>query len=106
MTKLVLLRHGESIWNKDNLFTGWADVDLSDQGKIEASRAGELLKVRGVLFRRRLLFRPEAGNSNALDYLGCARFNVDPCGTLVAAQREALRRTSGVKQSGDRSQVR
>jgi 2,3-bisphosphoglycerate-dependent phosphoglycerate mutase len=44
MIKLVLLRHGESIWNKDNLFTGWADVDLSDNGKIEAVRAGELLK--------------------------------------------------------------
>ena len=32
MIKLVLLRHGESIWNKENLFTGWTDVDLSDQG--------------------------------------------------------------------------
>jgi 2,3-bisphosphoglycerate-dependent phosphoglycerate mutase len=36
MIKLVLLRHGESIWNKGNLFTGWTDVDLSDQGKAEA----------------------------------------------------------------------
>jgi 2,3-bisphosphoglycerate-dependent phosphoglycerate mutase len=50
MTKLVLLRHGESIWNKENLFTGWYDVDLSDQGKIEASRAGELLKAEGFTF--------------------------------------------------------
>jgi 2,3-bisphosphoglycerate-dependent phosphoglycerate mutase len=50
MIKLVLLRHGESIWNKDNLFTGWADVDLSEQGKIEASRAGELLKAEGYSF--------------------------------------------------------
>ena len=41
MTKLVLLRHGESIWNKENLFTGWTDVDLSDQGKAEARQAGE-----------------------------------------------------------------
>ena len=47
MIKLVLLRHGESIWNKDNLFTGWADVDLSEQGKVEASKAGELLKNEG-----------------------------------------------------------
>ena len=40
MIKIVLLRHGESIWNKENLFTGWTDVDLSDQGKGrgEASR--------------------------------------------------------------------
>jgi 2,3-bisphosphoglycerate-dependent phosphoglycerate mutase len=50
MIKLVLLRHGESIWNKENLFTGWTDVDLSDQGKIEAKRAGELLKAAGFTF--------------------------------------------------------
>ena len=50
MTKLVLLRHGESIWNRDNLFTGWADVDLSEHGKTEASKAGELLKSEGFSF--------------------------------------------------------
>lgn len=50
MTKLVLLRHGESIWNKENLFTGWTDVDLSDQGRVEARRAGELLKEAGFTF--------------------------------------------------------
>lgn len=41
---LVLLRHGESIWNKENLFTGWTDVELSDTGKAEARLAGKLLK--------------------------------------------------------------
>jgi 2,3-bisphosphoglycerate-dependent phosphoglycerate mutase len=46
----VLLRHGESIWNKENLFTGWTDVDLSDQGKTEATRAGELLREMGYTF--------------------------------------------------------
>ena len=50
MIKLVLLRHGESIWNKENLFTGWTDVDLSDQGRAEARRAGELLKAEGFTF--------------------------------------------------------
>ena len=50
MTKLVLLRHGESIWNKENLFTGWTDVDLSDQGMAEARRAGGLLKAEGLTF--------------------------------------------------------
>jgi 2,3-bisphosphoglycerate-dependent phosphoglycerate mutase len=50
MIKLVLLRHGESIWNKENLFTGWADVDLSENGKNEAARAGELLKSEGLSF--------------------------------------------------------
>jgi 2,3-bisphosphoglycerate-dependent phosphoglycerate mutase len=50
MTKIVLLRHGESIWNKENLFTGWTDVDLSDLGRVEAKRAGELLKAEGFTF--------------------------------------------------------
>jgi 2,3-bisphosphoglycerate-dependent phosphoglycerate mutase len=50
MTKLVLLRHGESIWNQENLFTGWTDVDLSDRGQAEAHRAGELLKAEGFTF--------------------------------------------------------
>ena len=44
MIKLVLLRHGESIWNKENLFTGWTDVALSDQGEAESHRAGQLLR--------------------------------------------------------------
>jgi 2,3-bisphosphoglycerate-dependent phosphoglycerate mutase len=50
MIKLVLLRHGESIWNQENLFTGWTDVDLSHQGKVEAKQAGELLKAEGFSF--------------------------------------------------------
>lgn len=44
MYKLVLLRHGESTWNKENRFTGWTDVDLSEKGVEEAKKAGELLK--------------------------------------------------------------
>ena len=50
MIRLVLLRHGESIWNKENLFTGWTDVDLSGHGIYEAQRAGELLKAEGFTF--------------------------------------------------------
>ncbi len=46
---LVLLRHGESLWNAKNLFTGWVDVDLTDKGRREAVRGGELLKSEGVL---------------------------------------------------------
>jgi 2,3-bisphosphoglycerate-dependent phosphoglycerate mutase len=45
--KLILIRHGQSIWNVENLFTGWHDVDLSDQGRLEAEQAGrELLRER------------------------------------------------------------
>jgi 2,3-bisphosphoglycerate-dependent phosphoglycerate mutase len=50
MITLVLLRHGESIWNKENLFTGWTDVDLSEQGRAEAKKAGELLEAEGLSF--------------------------------------------------------
>ncbi|MGO9471710.1 MAG: 2,3-diphosphoglycerate-dependent phosphoglycerate mutase [Isosphaeraceae bacterium] len=50
MPTLVLLRHGESLWNKENLFTGWTDVDLTEQGIAEAKKAGELLKTSGFSF--------------------------------------------------------
>src|SRR5207244_9649927 len=50
MHKLVLLRHGESTWNKENRFTGWTDVDLSDKGRDEAREAGRLLKDGGYSF--------------------------------------------------------
>jgi 2,3-bisphosphoglycerate-dependent phosphoglycerate mutase len=50
MYKVVLLRHGESAWNKENRFTGWTDVDLSDKGVAEAHEAGKLLKQEGFSF--------------------------------------------------------
>lgn len=50
MKKLVLLRHGESIWNKENRFTGWTDVDLSEKGVLEAKQAAEVLKKEGFVF--------------------------------------------------------
>ena len=50
MKKLVLVRHGESEWNKLNLFTGWTDVDLSEKGHEEAKAAGEILKKEGYDF--------------------------------------------------------
>ena len=51
MKKLVLLRHGESEWNKENRFTGWTDVDLSERGIKEAAEAGKVLKENGFDFR-------------------------------------------------------
>ncbi|MDR0716762.1 MAG: 2,3-diphosphoglycerate-dependent phosphoglycerate mutase [Azoarcus sp.] len=50
MYKIVLLRHGESVWNKENRFTGWTDVDLSGQGVAEARAAGQLLRREGHSF--------------------------------------------------------
>ncbi len=50
MHKLVLIRHGESLWNRENRFTGWVDVDLSEKGMLEAQSAGELLREEGFTF--------------------------------------------------------
>ena len=47
---LVLLRHGQSTWNQENRFTGWKDVDLSEQGRAEAHEAGRLMKAAGLTF--------------------------------------------------------
>ena len=48
--KIVLLRHGESVWNKENRFTGWTDVDLSDKGVVEAGQAGVILEDQKFTF--------------------------------------------------------
>jgi 2,3-bisphosphoglycerate-dependent phosphoglycerate mutase len=50
MKKLVLIRHGESDWNKQNRFTGWTDVDLSEKGRQEAKEGGQVLKAEGYMF--------------------------------------------------------
>ena len=44
MSKLILTRHGESVWNAENRFTGWVDVDLSEKGVLEAKKSGQLIK--------------------------------------------------------------
>ena len=50
MIKLVLQRHGQSVWNNENKFTGWVDVDLSEKGVEEAKKAGQILKKEGYTF--------------------------------------------------------
>ncbi len=50
MNQLILVRHGESLWNKENRFTGWMDVDLSEKGRVEAQQAGKTLKDEGFTF--------------------------------------------------------
>jgi 2,3-bisphosphoglycerate-dependent phosphoglycerate mutase len=50
MHRLVLLRHGESVWNKENRFTGWTDVDLSERGRVEAVEAGRLMRAQNYEF--------------------------------------------------------
>ena len=50
MKKIVLLRHGESVWNKENRFTGWTDIDLTDKGVADAAQAGLQMKDNGLVF--------------------------------------------------------
>lgn len=50
MYKLVLIRHGESVWNQENRFTGWQDVDLSEKGRAEALKGGKALREKGFAF--------------------------------------------------------
>ncbi len=52
MKKVVLIRHGESVWNKENRFTGWTDVDLTEKGVEEAHKAGKYLKEEGFQFEK------------------------------------------------------
>ena len=77
MHKLVLLRHGESTWNKENRFTGWTDVDLSERGLDEAQEAGRLLREGGYDVRRRLHVGPQARDPDALDRARRAGPDVD-----------------------------
>ena len=50
MNNLILVRHGQSLWNKEKRFTGWADIDLTEQGKSEAAQAGQLIKKLNIEF--------------------------------------------------------
>jgi len=70
---LVLVRHGQSEWNQRNLFTGWRDPDLTEQGVAEAERAGRLLKAQGITFDlgfTSVLLRAKRTLSLILDELG------------------------------------
>ncbi|WP_422364373.1 2,3-bisphosphoglycerate-dependent phosphoglycerate mutase [Pyruvatibacter mobilis] len=70
---LVLVRHGQSEWNKKNLFTGWRDVELTEQGRTEAREAGELMKAAGLEFDiafTSALKRAQETNRLALEALG------------------------------------
>ena len=106
MHKLVLLRHGESTWNKENRFTGWTDVDLSDRGREEAREAGRLLKEGGYVFDiayTSVLKRAIRTLWIALDALDQLWIPVDQ---ELAAERAALRRAAGAEQGRDRREAR
>ena len=106
MHKLVLIRHGESTWNKANRFTGWADVDLTAHGVEQAKEGGRLLKAEGYEFDiayTSLLKR-------AIRTLWLVMDEMDqmwiPVERAWGAERAPLRCAARFEQSRDRSQVR
>jgi len=106
---LVLVRHGESEWNKLNLFTGWKDPDLSDKGVAEAHKAGQLLKAQGLKFDiafTSALQRAQRTLDIMLDELGQAglptrrdeRLNERDYGDLSGLNKDEARKRWGEKQ--------
>jgi 2,3-bisphosphoglycerate-dependent phosphoglycerate mutase len=106
---LVLVRHGESEWNKLNLFTGWKDPDLSDKGVAEARKAGQLLKAQGLKFDiafTSVLQRAQRTLDIMLDELGQAglptrrdqRLNERDYGDLSGLNKDEVRQRWGEKQ--------
>ena len=109
MHKLVLLRHGESDWNRENRFTGWKDVDLTEQGVAEAKKAGVRLKAEGLKFdigftsnlkraqRTLELALAEMGNSG-IPIVKNAALNERDYGDLVGMNKDDARKKWGDEQ--------
>lgn len=106
---LVLLRHGESEWNALNLFTGWVDVPLSDKGRAEASRGGELLTEAGVLpdvlhtslLRRAIMtanLALDAADRHWIDVKRSWRLNERHYGALQGKDKKQIRDEFGEEQ--------
>ena len=104
MPELVLLRHGQSQWNADNLFTGWHDVDLTDLGESEAADGGPAVGRRGG-HRPRPADSPHLpahpGHPHRRDQPGRRREDLAAGPPPLAAQRAPLRRPPGTRQEGD-----
>jgi len=106
---LVLVRHGQSEWNKLNLFTGWKDVDLSDEGKAEARRAGQMLKAEGHVFdvaytsaliraQRTLILMLEELGQPTLSTIEDKALNERDYGDLVGLNKDDARKKWGDDQ--------
>jgi 2,3-bisphosphoglycerate-dependent phosphoglycerate mutase len=106
---LVLVRHGESDWNKRNLFTGWKDPDLTEKGAAEAHQAGRLLKAEGITFdvaytsalkraQRTLAIILEELGQTALPIHQDARLNERDYGELSGLNKDDARKRWGEQQ--------
>lgn len=98
MIKLVVVRHGESIWNYENIFTGWTDIDLSDNGVAEAKRAGKILKKEGYLFDIAFASVLKRAIKTLWYILDGNGFGVDTRIQIMEIERKALWRITGFKQ--------
>lgn len=98
MKKLVCIRHGESEWNKENRFTGWSDVDLSEKGHEEAKEAGKILKQKDYTF--------DIAYTSVLKRAIHTLDHVSAGHQMLAAQRTSLRRPSRTQQSRYGRQIR
>ena len=109
MTALVLLRHGESIWNQENRFTGWTDVDLSQKGVAEAREAGMVLKSKGFTFdlaftsvliraERTLEIVLDEMNLKGIEVLKSWRLNERHYGALQGLNKDQTAKQYGEKQ--------
>ncbi|MDR3152508.1 MAG: phosphoglyceromutase [Bifidobacteriaceae bacterium] len=107
--KLVLLRHGESVWNAKNLFTGWVDVSLSDKGMEEAKKGGILLKEEGILpdivftsFLRRAITTANialnAADRHWIEVRRSWRLNERHYGALQGKDKSEIRKIYGEEQ--------
>jgi 2,3-bisphosphoglycerate-dependent phosphoglycerate mutase len=90
MKKIVLLRHGQSVWNKEDRFTGWTDVDLSRRRREEALDAGRLLKSHGYFFDCAFTSLLKRAIRTLWFVLDETRSNVDPSREIVATERASV----------------
>jgi len=105
MKKIVLLRHGESTWNKENRFTGWVDVGLSEKGMKEAAEAGRTLKKEGYVFD--VAYTSVLKRAiKTLWLLLRDGSHVPPGDQQLEAQRAPLRSASGIEQGGNGGEAR
>ena len=106
MHKLVLLRHGESTWNKENRFTGWTDVDLTDKGRERGAQRGAAAEKGRLRVRLRLHLGAEARDLDERARARRARSAVAARRARLALERAPLRRAAGAQQGGNRREAR
>ena len=105
MTKLVLLRHGQSIWNREKRFTGWSDIPLSPEGEREAQQAGYLLKQAGFTFDMCFTSTLQRAKSTARIVLSAMQLNIPVYDSWYLNERhygalEGMERWEAIKKFG------